>query len=177
MHDGARFAFTVSYGLPVCSLARDGYWPRIVRHASEPPLTRRSSVSNYLPGKSSQGRHVAAPMSVSYEARCDSSTVALPGEHIAHLMRPTSLLPTTTTRRSSERPAVLAVKDVWNAVCRVAGVSGKTSHSARHAMGNEGIKSLGIALHAGWIKLPSQESQPGRGRHEGKGAAGHLCGR
>src|SRR5262249_25551082 len=48
MHDGASLAFTVSYGLPVCSRARDGYWPRCVGHAACPPLTPRSSAPNYL---------------------------------------------------------------------------------------------------------------------------------
>lgn len=56
---------------------------------------------------------------------------------------PALFLPTATTRRSSGRLAVLAVNDIWNAVCRVAGISGKTPHSARHAMGKHIIEKTG----------------------------------
>ena len=41
------------------------------------------------------------------------------------------------------RLAALAVNDIWDAVCRVAAVSGKTLHSARHAMGKHIIEKTG----------------------------------
>jgi integrase len=64
-------------------------------------------------------------------------------EDAVHWQSPALFLPTATTRRSSGRLAVLAVNDIWNAVCRVAGVSGKTPHSARHAMGKHIIEKTG----------------------------------
>lgn len=64
-------------------------------------------------------------------------------EDAAHWQSPALFLPTVTTRRSSGRLAVLAVNDIWNAVCRAAGVSGKTPHSARHAMGKHIIERTG----------------------------------
>jgi integrase len=64
-------------------------------------------------------------------------------EDAVHWQSPALFLPTATTRRSNGRLAVLAVNDIWNAVCRVAGVSGKTPHSARHAMGKHIIEKTG----------------------------------
>lgn len=60
-----------------------------------------------------------------------------------HWQSPALFLPTATTRRSHGRLAVLAVNDIWNAVCRLAGVQGKTPHSARHAMGKHIIEKTG----------------------------------
>ncbi|MBI3798150.1 MAG: site-specific integrase [Deltaproteobacteria bacterium] len=64
-------------------------------------------------------------------------------EDAVHWQSPALFLPTATTRRSSGRLAVLAVNDIWNAVYRVAAVSGKTPHSARHAMGKHIIEKTG----------------------------------
>ena len=38
---------------------------------------------------------------------------------------------------------MLAVNDVWNAVCRLANVHGRTPHSARHAMGKHIMAKTG----------------------------------
>ncbi len=52
-------------------------------------------------------------------------------------------LPTSTTHHSHGRLAALAVNDIWNTVCRVAGVHGRTPHSARHAMGKYLVEKTG----------------------------------
>ena len=41
------------------------------------------------------------------------------------------------------RPTVRVINTVWNAVCRVAQVQGRTPHSARHAMGKHIITKTG----------------------------------
>ena len=38
---------------------------------------------------------------------------------------------------------MLVVNDIWNAVCRLANVQGRTPHSARHAMGKHIIAKTG----------------------------------
>src|SRR5205085_8660489 len=45
--------------------------------------------------------------------------------------------------RASERLSVRRVNEIWDAVCRVAGVEGRTPHSARHAMGKHIIEKTG----------------------------------
>jgi integrase len=45
--------------------------------------------------------------------------------------------------RASERLSVRRVNEIWEAVCRVAGVEGRTPHSARHAMGKHIIEKTG----------------------------------
>ncbi len=52
-------------------------------------------------------------------------------------------LPASSVPQSSGRLAVLAVNDIWNAVCRLANVQGRTPHSARHAMGKHIIAKTG----------------------------------
>jgi integrase len=61
----------------------------------------------------------------------------------AHWRSPALFLPASTVHRSSGRLAVLAVNDIWNAVCRLANVQGRTPHSARHAMGKHLIAKTG----------------------------------
>ena len=52
-------------------------------------------------------------------------------------------LPASTIRNSSGRLTPLVVNQVWNEVCTLAQVSGKTPHSARHAMGKHIIEKTG----------------------------------
>jgi len=52
-------------------------------------------------------------------------------------------LPASTTAHSTGRLAVLAINDIWKAVCRQAQVEGKTPHSARHAMGQHIMSKTG----------------------------------
>jgi integrase len=61
----------------------------------------------------------------------------------AHWQSPALFLPARTVHTSAGRLAPLAVNAVWNAVCRLAHVSGKTPHSARHAMGKHIIEKTG----------------------------------
>jgi integrase len=61
----------------------------------------------------------------------------------AHWDSPALFLPAATVRTSAGRLAPLAVNEIWNAVCRLAQVSGKTPHSARHAMGKHIIEKTG----------------------------------
>jgi integrase len=60
-----------------------------------------------------------------------------------HWYSPALFLPASTVPQSSGRLAVLAVNDVWNAVCRLANVHGRTPHSARHAMGKHIMAKTG----------------------------------
>jgi integrase len=61
----------------------------------------------------------------------------------AHWHSPALFLPALTVRTSMGRLAPLTVNAIWNAVCRLANVSGKTPHSARHAMGKHIIDKTG----------------------------------
>jgi integrase len=60
-----------------------------------------------------------------------------------HWHSPALFLPALTMAQSRGRLAVLAVSDIWNAVCRLANVQGRTPHSARHAMGKHIIAQTG----------------------------------
>jgi integrase len=61
----------------------------------------------------------------------------------AHWQSPALFLAASTVVQSTGRLAVLAVNDIWQAVCRSAGVQGKTPHSARHAMGQHIMTKTG----------------------------------
>lgn len=52
-------------------------------------------------------------------------------------------LPAASRTLSSGRLMPIIVNDVWNEVCRLAGIKGKTPHSARHAMGRHIINKTG----------------------------------
>lgn len=52
-------------------------------------------------------------------------------------------LPAVTVPKSSGRLDVWTVNQVWNTVCRTANVTGKTPHSARHAMGKHIMEKTG----------------------------------
>ncbi len=52
-------------------------------------------------------------------------------------------LPASTVSHSTGRLAVLAINDIWKAVCLSAQVKGKTPHSARHAMGQHIMAKTG----------------------------------
>ena len=60
-----------------------------------------------------------------------------------HWHSPALFLPALTMSQSPGRLAVLAVSDIWNAVCHLANVQGRTPHSARHAMGKHIIAKTG----------------------------------
>jgi site-specific recombinase XerD len=72
-------------------------------------------------------------------------------DYVAHERKPDAeywqspalFLPASTARHSHGRLAALAVNEIWNTVCRVAGVHGRTPHSARHAMGKYLIEKTG----------------------------------
>ena len=52
-------------------------------------------------------------------------------------------LPAGSRTLSNGRLSPIIVNDVWNDVCRLAGIKGKTPHSARHAMGRHIIAKTG----------------------------------
>jgi integrase len=52
-------------------------------------------------------------------------------------------LPAGSRTLSRGRLTPIIVNDVWNEVCRLAGIKGKTPHSARHAMGRHIINKTG----------------------------------
>ena len=56
---------------------------------------------------------------------------------------PALFLTACTTPHGNGRPGVLVVNHVWNEVCKLAGITGKTPHSARHAMGRHIIEKTG----------------------------------
>lgn len=56
---------------------------------------------------------------------------------------PALLLPASTVAQSSGRLAVNVVNQIWNEVTGIAGIEGKTPHSARHAMGRHLIEKTG----------------------------------
>ena len=56
---------------------------------------------------------------------------------------PALFLPALTVAKSSGRLAPVNVNTMWTQVCELAGVSGRTPHSARHAMGVHIVKKTG----------------------------------
>jgi len=52
-------------------------------------------------------------------------------------------LPAATNQNSSGRLSAAAINMIWNQVSKAAGVTGKTPHSARHAMGRHIIQKTG----------------------------------
>lgn len=56
---------------------------------------------------------------------------------------PALFLPASTVARSSGQLSVNVVNGIWNEVVELAGVEGKTPHSARHAMGRHIIEKTG----------------------------------
>lgn len=65
-----------------------------------------------------------------------------PGDS-AHWQCPALFLAASTVAQGTGRLAVLTVNTVWNSVCRLAGVYGRTPHSARHAMGKHIMAKTG----------------------------------
>jgi site-specific recombinase XerD len=61
----------------------------------------------------------------------------------AHWESPALLLPAASVGQSTGRLTPTTINQVWNAVCRLAGVTGKTPHAARHAMGLHIVKKTG----------------------------------
>ena len=61
----------------------------------------------------------------------------------AHWASPALLLPAASVGQSTGRLTPTTINQVWNAVCRLAGVTGKTPHAARHAMGLHIVKKTG----------------------------------
>lgn len=57
--------------------------------------------------------------------------------------RPALFLPAKSIVNSSGRLTSLVVNQVWGGVCAIAGVSGRSPHSARHAMGRHIIERTG----------------------------------
>jgi site-specific recombinase XerD len=60
-----------------------------------------------------------------------------------HWRSPALFLAAATVPRSTGRLAAGAVNAIWNVVCQVAQVQGRTPHSARHAMGKHIIAKTG----------------------------------
>lgn len=60
-----------------------------------------------------------------------------------HRRSPALFLTARNNARAGERLSVRTVNLIWDEVCRVAGVEGKTPHSARHAMGKHIIEKTG----------------------------------
>ncbi len=56
---------------------------------------------------------------------------------------PSLFLSAQTTVHGDGRLQAKAVNDIWNRMCEMAGVKGKTPHSARHAMGRHIIDKTG----------------------------------
>jgi len=56
---------------------------------------------------------------------------------------PALFLSPCTNPNGNGRLTVKVINDVWNDVCKVAGIEGKTPHSARHAMGRYIIEKTG----------------------------------
>ena len=56
---------------------------------------------------------------------------------------PALFLSPCTNPNGNGRLTVKVINDVWNEICRVAGIEGKTPHSARHAMGRYIIEKTG----------------------------------
>jgi integrase len=56
---------------------------------------------------------------------------------------PVLFLASATVRNTDGSLSVRAINQIWNDVCRLAGVEGKTPHSARHAMGKHIMEKTG----------------------------------
>lgn len=56
---------------------------------------------------------------------------------------PAVFLPASTVRHSAGRLAPVNINTIWNEVCQMAGITGRTPHSARHAMGRHLMKKTG----------------------------------
>jgi integrase len=61
----------------------------------------------------------------------------------AHWRSPALFLSAPGNPRAGERLSVRTVNEVWDEVCKLAGVEGRTPHSARHAMGKHIIEKTG----------------------------------
>ena len=57
------------------------------------------------------------------------------GQDAEHRASPALFLPASTVANSSGRLAPTNINTLWNSTCQLAGVKGKTPHSARHGMG------------------------------------------
>lgn len=60
-----------------------------------------------------------------------------------HLKSPALFLSAASNPRAGERLSVRTVNEVWDEVCKLASVEGRTPHSARHAMGKHIIDKTG----------------------------------
>lgn len=60
-----------------------------------------------------------------------------------HWGSPALFLSASSNPRASERLSVRTVNEVWDEVCKLADVEGRTPHSARHAMGKHIIEKTG----------------------------------
>ncbi len=65
-----------------------------------------------------------------------------PGD-AAHWASPVLFLTAATNTQGNGRLSVRSINQIWNEVAKTAGLSGKTPHSARHAMGKRIMKKLG----------------------------------
>lgn len=61
----------------------------------------------------------------------------------AHWKSPALFLSASSNPRGGERLSVRTVNEVWDEVCKLADVEGRTPHSARHAMGKHIIEKTG----------------------------------
>jgi integrase len=61
----------------------------------------------------------------------------------AHWKSPALFLSAASNPRAGERLSVRTVNEVWDEVCKLASVEGRTPHSARHAMGKHIIEKTG----------------------------------
>jgi integrase len=60
-----------------------------------------------------------------------------------HWRSPALFLSASSNPRAGERLSVRTVNEVWDEVCKLANVEGRTPHSARHAMGKHIIEKTG----------------------------------
>src|SRR5262249_33207836 len=65
------------------------------------------------------------------------------GQDAARWPSPALFLAAATVSQGTGRLTVRVINTVWNAVCRVAQVQGRTPHSARHAMGKHLMAKTG----------------------------------
>ena len=77
---------------------------------------------------------------------------------------PALFLTCASSAHGNGRLKPLAIDDIWNQVCRLAEVEGKTPHSARHAMGKHLIEKTGnlAANAAAMIMLGASGVQVGK---------------
>jgi site-specific recombinase XerD len=61
----------------------------------------------------------------------------------ARRLSPALFLPDAGNAKSTGRLSPLAVNRIWNEVARIAGITGKTPHAARHAMGRHIVEKTG----------------------------------